>query len=63
MSKTITVSEEVYRKLEREKGDRSFDEVIAAALQRGGTLADVTGAGVLDPETVDAVNDDIERLG
>ncbi|MFB6141789.1 MAG: antitoxin VapB family protein [Halorientalis sp.] len=48
MSKTISVSDEVYERLERERGDRSFNEVIADRFQSGGTLAEVTGEGVLD---------------
>jgi len=48
MSKTIADSDEVYRKLKREKGDRSFSEVIAAHLESWGQLADVTGQGIFD---------------
>lgn len=62
MSKNIAISDEVYRKLRREKGDRSFSEVIGEHLERGGRLADVTGAGVLDAETYEAVKADVERL-
>lgn len=62
MSKNIAISDEVYRKLKREKGDRSFSEVIEETLESGGRIADVTGAGVLDREIYGAVEDDIERL-
>jgi predicted CopG family antitoxin len=59
--KRIEVSDEVYRRLERESGDRSFSEVIADALDSGGRLADVTGQQVLDPESGVTFEADIER--
>lgn len=62
MSKNIAVSDEVYRMLKREKGDRSFSDVIRDTFEQGRHLADVTGAGVLDPATYEEVTDDIERL-
>jgi predicted CopG family antitoxin len=62
MSKNIAISDEVYRRLKREKGDRSFSEVIAANLDRGGTLDDVTGQQVLDPETYEDVSSEIAQL-
>ncbi|RXK47424.1 antitoxin VapB family protein [Halorientalis pallida] len=57
MSKTISVSDEVYRKLKREKGDRSFSEVIEDRLESGGKLADVTGQGIFESGTVDRIED------
>jgi predicted CopG family antitoxin len=62
MSKNISISDDVYRKLKREKGDRSFSELIEERLERGGKLADVTGEGVLDRDTYDDVKDDIREL-
>ena len=62
MSKNIAISDEVYRMLEREKGDRSFSEVIEAHIQSDGNLADVTGQGVFEPGTIDAEKDDIKGL-
>ncbi len=62
MSKNIAISDEVYRRLKREKGDRSFSEVIADTLDSGGGLTDVTGQQILDPETYDDVDAEIERL-
>lgn len=62
MSKNIAISDEVYRRLKREKGDRSFSEVIAEKLESGGELADVTGQRVLDPETYEEVSEEIGRL-
>lgn len=62
MSKNISISDDVYRELKREKGDRSFSEVIRDSLEEGTRLADVTGAGVLDAETHEEVKDDVERL-
>jgi len=62
VSKNIAISDEVYRRLKREKGDRSFSEVILATLEEGSTLTDVTGAGILDSGTYDDVKADIEEL-
>ncbi|WP_181684996.1 antitoxin VapB family protein [Halorhabdus salina] len=62
MSKNISISDDVYRKLKREKGDRSFSELIEERLERGGKLADVSGEGVLDQETYAAVKDDVRAL-
>jgi predicted CopG family antitoxin len=49
----------VYRRLKREKGDRSFSELISDTLSEGGQLADVTGQQVLDPETYAKVDTEI----
>jgi predicted CopG family antitoxin len=62
MSKNISISDEVYRRLKREKGDRSFSEVIAAKLDGGGEIAEVTGMQILEPETYETVSEEIERL-
>ncbi|MCU4800331.1 hypothetical protein OB920_08100 [Halobacteria archaeon HArc-gm2] len=62
MSKHIEIDDDVYRALKREKGDRSFSDVIRDRLDDDGKLADVTGASVLDPETQEAVKDDIGQL-
>lgn len=62
MSKNISISDDVYRRLKREKGDRSFSEVIADKLDGGGELADITGQGIFDAETPDDVADEIQRL-
>lgn len=62
MSKNIAISDEVYRELKREKGDRSFSDVISDHLEERRQLADVTGAGVLNREAHDAVKEDIRDL-
>ena len=62
VSKNISISDDVYRRLKREKGDRSFSEVIADKLDGGGELADITGQGIFDAETPDDVADEIQRL-
>jgi len=62
MSKNISISDDVYERLKREKGDRSFSELIRERLDEGGDLADVTGQRILEPETYEAVTDDIERM-
>ena len=62
MSKNIAISDDVYHRLKREKGDRSFSEVIADKLDGGGEIADVTGQGIFDDEAPGDVADEIERL-
>ena len=62
MCKNIAISDEVYRELKREKGDRSFSDVIRDNLEKHRKLANVTGTGVLDRETHDEVKSDIEQL-
>lgn len=62
MSKNISISDEVYRRLKREKGERSFSEVIEDRLENGGQLADVSGQKIFGSETYEGVKDDIGRL-
>jgi predicted CopG family antitoxin len=62
MSKNIAISDDVYRRLKREKGDRSFSEVIEAHLESGGKLADVTGQEIFEAGTYESVKDDIGSL-
>jgi predicted CopG family antitoxin len=62
VSKNIAISDDVYRKLKREKGERSFSEVIEDRLNASSRLADVTGQRILDDTTVEAVREDVERL-
>jgi len=62
VSKNISISDEVYERLKREKGDRSFSDLIADTLETRTRLADVHGAGILDAETYDAVKADIGPL-
>lgn len=62
MSKNIAISDDVYWELKREKGDRSFSEVIRDRLEEGRRISDVTGVGVLDPEIQEHVKDDIEQM-
>jgi predicted CopG family antitoxin len=62
MSKNISISDDVYRKLKREKGDRSFSEVIEDKLESGGQLADVSGQEIFGPETYEKVKEDIGQL-
>ncbi|MFP8953792.1 antitoxin VapB family protein [Natrialbaceae archaeon A-arb3/5] len=51
MGTEITISDDVYRRLERETGDRNFSEVIDEMLDERRQLADVVGQGVLSDET------------
>ena len=51
MSKNVSIGDDVYRRLKRERGDRSFSEVVAEKLDDGGETADVTGQGIFDAET------------
>ena len=62
MSKNIAIADDVYERLKREKGDRSFSEVIADTLDERARLADVHGEGVLDPDAVAVAREEIGRL-
>ena len=62
MSKNIAISDEVYRELAREKGDRSFSEVIEDHLEPGHGLADIAGEGILGPDTHEDIKADIRSL-
>lgn len=62
MSKNISISDDVYERLKREKGDRSFSELIAETLETRNTLTEVHGTGILDTETYEAVKEDIAAL-
>jgi predicted CopG family antitoxin len=59
--KRIEISDKVYRRLKCEKGDRSFSEVVADALEEDGGLIDVTGQQALDPESAVPFEADTER--
>ena len=62
MSKNIAISNEVYRELAHEKGNRSFSEVIEDYLEASRNLADVAGEGIFDPDTHEDVKADIRSL-
>lgn len=62
MSKNIAISDEVYRRLKQEKDDQSFSEVIAARLDSGGQVADVTRQEFFGPDTFEEVSEETERL-
>jgi predicted CopG family antitoxin len=62
MSKNIAISDDVYRRLKREKGDRSFSEVIEDHLESGGKLSDVAGQEIFEAGTYESVKDDIGSL-
>lgn len=62
MSRNISISDDIYERLAREKGDRSFSELIADLIEPRRTLAEVSGVGVLDPGTYEDVKADIAAL-
>lgn len=62
MSKNISIADDVYERLKREKGDRSFSELIEDTLDERTRLADVHGEDTLDPEAVATAREEIDRL-
>lgn len=62
MSKNISIADDVYERLKREKGDRSFSELIEDTLEERTRLADVHGEATLDPEAVATAREEINRL-
>lgn len=59
MTKHIAIEDDVYEMLKREKGERTFSEVIRDNLESNRQLLDVEGAGVLDADTMEAVKTDV----
>ncbi|WP_436935290.1 antitoxin VapB family protein [Halovenus marina] len=62
MSNYIEVSDEVYERLKRKKGDRSFSEVIAAHLDDGKRHSDVAGAQILATKAYREASEEITQL-
>lgn len=62
VSRNISISDDVYERLRREKDDRSFSEVIAERLDEGETLSDVTGQQVFADDTAESAETDVRRL-
>jgi len=62
MSKNIAISDDVYHRLKREKGDRSFSEVIKKKLDQEGQISDVTGQQIFDQGTYEEVSEEISRM-
>lgn len=62
MSKNISLSDDVYERLKREKGDRSFSEVIEEKLDEGNRIEDVAGQHIFAPGTHETVKEEIGML-
>ena len=62
MSKNISISDEVYEKLEREKDGKSFSDLIDEKIDSGGNISEVAGSKVLDRETMKNVKDEIREV-
>lgn len=59
MSKYIEISDEVFRRLERERGSQSISAMIAELLESEGSLQDVTGQGIFAPGSYEAIKERI----
>ena len=62
MSERIAIPDDVYERLKREKGDRSFGELIGELLETRTTLAEVSGVSIFDQGSYESVKDDITEL-
>lgn len=62
MSKNISISDDVYERLRREKDGRSFSEVIAEQLDEGASLSDVTGQQVLPDDAAEGIKTDVREM-
>ena len=60
MSEDITVSDDVYRMLKREAGDRRLDKVLRESIEDDRALADVAGEDILASNS--PVKSDIRRM-
>lgn len=61
MSKNISVSDDVYSRLKREKDGKSFSDVISEKIDSGAKISDVAGKNVLDKDTMKEVKRDIRK--
>jgi len=61
MSKDITISDEIYERLKKEKDGKSFSEVIEKKLDSGEKIEEVAGKNILDRETMEKVKKDIRE--
>jgi predicted CopG family antitoxin len=62
MSKNISISDDVYELLKKEKGDKSFSELIEEKLNEGNRIEEAAGSKVLDEETYQEVKQDVREL-
>ena len=62
MSKNISISDDVYERLRREKDGRSFSEVIAEQLDEAASLSDVTGQQVLPDDAAEGIKTDVREM-
>lgn len=61
MSKNISVSDDVYSRLKREKDGKSFSDVIGEKIDSGAKISDVAGNNVLDKDTMKEVKRDVSK--
>ncbi|MFB6191629.1 MAG: antitoxin VapB family protein [Candidatus Nanohaloarchaea archaeon] len=62
MSRNIAVSDDIYERLKREKGDRSFSELLREKLEKEGSISEVAGKNILSGMDLREIKKDVEEL-
>ena len=62
MSRNVALSDDLYERLKREKGEKSFSEFIRSKLDSEGSISEVAGKNILEEEVLDEVKEDIGKL-
>ena len=62
MSKNVALSDDVYERLKKEKGDKSFSDIIREKLDSKGKIADVAGMNIFEDVEIESVKYDIEKM-
>ena len=58
----MALSDDVYERLKKEKGDKSFSDIIREKLDSEGKIADVAGMNIFEDVEIESVKYDIEKM-
>lgn len=62
MSRNVALSDDLYKRLKREKGEKSFSEFIRSKLDSEGSISEAAGKNILKDSVLEEVKADIGKL-